>query len=233
MCKDSGERSRALGLSCICEDYNANLKLYWLFEYGTSRFPNIIILNNLYVSTKCKVDLSTKAAHFGLSHTLKRSSKWPLFNFIFSNLALMLLKWILPEYMHFNGLKLSGALKEFSILSQFLGSKIKLLKKITVLSAFFRIEEWVISNPSSRLVKTPNLWFFAHERFFLWFFFKKANFPIFSKIIDCTYKYHCMRFILCKHVRPNTIQLDQPIFYCYSCKTGVHFRFYQEILKVI
>ena len=92
MCQDSGERSRALGLSCINEDYNANLKLYWRFVYGTSHFHKTIILNNFYISTKCKVDLSTKAAHFGLSHTLKRSSKWPIFNFTFSDLALMLLK---------------------------------------------------------------------------------------------------------------------------------------------
>ena len=49
----------------------------------------------------------------------------------------MLLKCFLPEYVHFNGLKLSGVLKEVSITSQFLGSKIKLLKKIMVLSAFF------------------------------------------------------------------------------------------------
>ena len=83
MCQDSGERSRALALFCIYEDFNANLKLYWLFVYGTSRFPKTIILNNFYVSTKSRVDLSTKAAHFGLSHTLKRSSKWPLFNFSF------------------------------------------------------------------------------------------------------------------------------------------------------
>ena len=40
--------------------------------------------------------------------------------------------------MHFNGLKLSGALEEFSITSQFLGSNIQksiFLKKIRVLSA--------------------------------------------------------------------------------------------------
>ena len=79
MCQDSVERFRALRLCCIYEDYN--LKLYWLFVYGTSHFPLTIILNNFYISTKCKVDLSTKAAHFGLSHTMKRSSKWPLFNF--------------------------------------------------------------------------------------------------------------------------------------------------------
>ena len=42
-----------------------------------------------------------------------------------------------------------------------------------------------------------------------------------------------MSFILCKRVRPYTIQLDQSIFYIYTFKTGVHFRFYREILKVI
>ena len=44
--------------------------------------PKLLYLTT-YTSTKCKVDLSTKAAHFGLSHTMKRSSKWPLFNYIF------------------------------------------------------------------------------------------------------------------------------------------------------
>ena len=69
MCQDSGERSRALGLSYLCEDFNANLKLYLLFVYGTSLFPKTIILNNFNISTKCKVELLPKAAHFGLSHT--------------------------------------------------------------------------------------------------------------------------------------------------------------------
>ena len=41
-----------------------------------------------------------------------------------------------------------------------------------------------------------------------------------------------MRFILYKHVRQNTIQ-PEPIFNSYSFKTGVHFRFYREILKFI
>ena len=43
--------------------------------------------------------------------------------------------------MHFNGLQVSGALKEFSITSQFLDSKMQkknqILKKIRVLSVFF------------------------------------------------------------------------------------------------
>ena len=58
--------------------------------------------------------------------------------------------------MHFNGQQLSGALKEFSITLQILGSKINyrlLLLFEGVLSAFFRIEVQVISNPSSRLEK--------------------------------------------------------------------------------
>ena len=37
-----------------------------------------------------------------------------------------------------------------------------------------------------------------------------------------------MRFILCKHIRPNTIQLDQPIFTVFLSR-----RFYHEILKLI
>ena len=56
--------------------------------------------------------------------------------------------------MHFNGLKLSGALEEFSISSQFLGSKMQkyFFKKIRGLSAvFFQIEVQVTSNPSSQL----------------------------------------------------------------------------------
>ena len=42
-----------------------------------------------------------------------------------------------------------------------------------------------------------------------------------------------MRFILCNHVRQNTKQLDQSIFYIYPFKTGVHFRCQCETLKVI
>ena len=61
--------------------------------------------------------------------------------------------------MHFNGLKLSGALEEFSIIHNFSAknAKIKFLMKIRVLSAvFFQIEVQVISNMSSQLEKTPN-----------------------------------------------------------------------------
>ena len=55
--------------------------------------------------------------------------------------------------MYFNGLKLSGALEEFSITSQFLGSKMQksnFLNKIRVwVQIFFRIEVQVISNSSN------------------------------------------------------------------------------------
>ena len=37
--------------------------------YGTSHFPKTIIPNSFYIRTKCKADLSPKAAPFGLSHT--------------------------------------------------------------------------------------------------------------------------------------------------------------------
>ena len=62
--------------------------------------------------------------------------------------------------MHFNGLKLSGALEEFSITSQFLGSK---MQKIIFFQEnkrfegkFYQIEVQVIINPSSRLEKTQS-----------------------------------------------------------------------------
>ena len=59
---------------------------------------------------------------FLMSSIPKRTSKWPLFN-----LALTILKYFLHKYVHCNGLKLSGALEEFSITSQFLGSKMQKL----------------------------------------------------------------------------------------------------------
>ena len=46
----------------------------------------------------------------------------------------MILKLILPKYLHFNGPKISGALEEFSITSRFFGSKIQ--TKLRVLIAF-------------------------------------------------------------------------------------------------
>ena len=61
--------------------------------------------------------------------------------------------------MYFNGLKLSGDLEEFSITLQFLGKK---MQKSTFEEnkrfdcSFNRIEGQAITNPSSRLEKTPN-----------------------------------------------------------------------------
>ena len=52
----------------------------------------------------------------------------------------MILILFLSKYVHSNGLKLSGALEEFSITSQFLGfknAKINFLKKVSVLSSVY------------------------------------------------------------------------------------------------
>ena len=54
----------------------------------------------------------------------------------------MILNEILPEYMHFKRLKFSGALEEFSITSQLLGSKMQksnLDKNKDFECSFFRI----------------------------------------------------------------------------------------------
>ena len=71
----------------------------------------------------------------------------------------MLLKMnFCPKYVHSNGLKLSGALKEFSITSQFFVLKCKnqIFEENKGFEGIFRIEVQVISNPSSRLQKAPN-----------------------------------------------------------------------------
>ena len=60
--------------------------------------------------------------------------------------------------MHFNGLKLSGPLEEFSITSQFWAKKCKnkfFEENKGFECIFFQIEVQVISNLSSRLEKTP------------------------------------------------------------------------------
>ena len=62
---------------------------------------------------------------------------------------------ILPKYVHFNGHKFCGNLKEFSITSRFLGSK---MQKSTFYEenkcfncSFYQIEVQVITNSSNRL----------------------------------------------------------------------------------
>ena len=63
------------------------------------------------------------------------------FQFYFSDLAIKDIEMIVcPNNVHFNELKLSDALEEFSITSRFLCSKKQkstFFKKISVLSAFF------------------------------------------------------------------------------------------------
>ena len=95
--------------------------------------------------------------------------------------------------MHFNGLKLSSASKEFSITSQFLVSKCKIQtfeENKGFECIFFRIEVQVISNPSSRLEKTHQTPEFLLMNDLFMIFLKKSSistFLIFSKIINCTY----------------------------------------------
>ena len=49
----------------------------------------------------------------------------------------MILQCLLPKFMHLKGPKLSSALEEYPIISQYFGSKINVLKEINVLSAVF------------------------------------------------------------------------------------------------
>ena len=79
----------------------------------------------------------------------------------------------MPKYLHFNRLKLIRALEEFSIISRFLGSTCKTLlfeeyKRFEC--SFNLIEVQVITNPSSRLVKTSNTRIFVYDRFLMIFF---------------------------------------------------------------
>ena len=63
--------------------------------------------------------------------------------------------------MHFSGVKLSGALEEFPITSQFLGSKNAknqlFEEKKPFECIFHRIELWMITNLSGRLEKHQTL----------------------------------------------------------------------------
>ena len=65
----------------------------------------------------------------------------------------------MPKYVHFNGLKLSGALEEFSITSQFWVQKCKnqLFEENKHFDCSFnQFEVQVFTNPSSRIEKTLN-----------------------------------------------------------------------------
>ena len=63
-------------------------------------------------------------------------------------------------YVHCNGLKLSGVLEEFSITSQFLGSKMQknqlFEENKRFECSFYQIQVQVIANLPSRLERTPN-----------------------------------------------------------------------------
>ena len=84
--------------------------------------------------------------------------------------------------MHSNGLKLSGALKEISITSQFLGSKRKNqlfegIKNFEI--SFYRIEVKVLTNPSSRRENHQTLSFLLMTDFFF-----KISISAFSGIFE-------------------------------------------------
>ena len=99
--------------------------------------------------------------------------------------------------MHNNGLKTSGALEVFISIYDFWVQKCKkqLFEEVKrFYCSFYQIKVQVITNPSSRLEKTPNTWIFAYDRFFK-ICFKKLIFHIFryfrkssaahTKIIVC------------------------------------------------
>ena len=74
-------------------------------------------------------------------YTLNRSYKWPLFNFILSDIEMNFAQI-------FAFLWTKETLEEFSITSRFFGSKIQ--KSITCFDcSFYRIEVQVITNPPS------------------------------------------------------------------------------------
>ena len=101
--------------------------------------------------------------------------------------------------MHFNGLKLSGALEEFSIYSRFLGPKCKTqlfeeTKRIDC--SFYRIEAQKITNPSSQLEKTHKiLEFLLITDFFM--IFIKSSFSTFSDYFENNQLYILFKIIVC------------------------------------
>ena len=100
-----------------------------------------------------------------LTYTLKRSSKWPLFNFIFSDLVLLLLKWIFAQICAFQWSNVKRCFNRVFYHFTIFGFKMQKqsLKKIRVLGHFFELKyRW-----SSGLEKTPNPWIFAYEWFFM------------------------------------------------------------------
>ena len=120
----------------------------------------------------------------GLSPTPRR-----LLNFIFSDFALMSLKWILAQICAFQWIKVKWcferAFYHFTIFG-FKKCKNQNFEEYKGFEGIFRIEVQVISNPSSRLEKnkeTPNPWIFAYERFFT-NLLTKSSFSTFSNIFE-------------------------------------------------
>ena len=85
----------------------------------------------------------------------------------------MKLKRNLPKYVHSKGVKLSGALEEFSITSQFLAQKCKIQifeeNKGFECSFFFELKYRWYQTRLADLKKTPSPWIFLMNDF-LWFF---------------------------------------------------------------
>ena len=99
-------------------------------------------------------------------YTLKRNSKWPRFNFVFSDLALMILKWIFAQICAIQWTKVKWCIgRVFFHLTIFSFKNVptpppqkkKNEENKGFECIFFFIEVKVISNPSSRLEDTKPL----------------------------------------------------------------------------
>ena len=85
------------GLGCFCGGLGGLVEVWvvWVFQWTASCAISegsdkpVHSEHSLPAHVKRKAESLTKAT---CSTTLKRSSKWPLFNFIFSDLAIMILK---------------------------------------------------------------------------------------------------------------------------------------------
>ena len=104
------------------------------------------------------------------AYILKPSSNWSLFKLIISDETLIKSKSFLPIYVHFNGQTFSSVFEQFSFTSNFFGLKMQksnFCKKKWFWEwvFFYKIDVYVVTNWSVRLVKTPNNWNFAFGGF--------------------------------------------------------------------
>ena len=102
--------------------------------------------------------------------------------------------------MHFNGLKLGGALEEFALSSQFLGQKCKnqsfeVIKRFES-SFFYRIGVQVITQPFSRLEKHQTFDFFLCLIFYDFF---KMSISAFSDISE-NHQLHILKSLQVYHL---------------------------------